>query len=139
MVQHGREHFTTAGDAVGEVAESNDESQQPDKQHRSTDRETAADQPGEDRNEPPADDGAPEDGGERMIGDLRADDGKAVDIFWLQRVGANGERGKRERAQTVAYEHDGPEPQSRPVMSALAQHQGDGVERVLRKELCTSE
>src|ERR1700761_9544532 len=116
MVQHRREDFTTTGDAVREVAESNDEGQQPYEQHGSTDGVTAADQPGDERDDPAADDSAPEDGGERMIGDLRAEDRKTVDIFWLQRVGANGERGKRQRAQTVAYEHDGPEPQSRPVM-----------------------
>src|ERR1700749_3020961 len=97
MVQHGGEHFTTTGDAVSEVAKSDDECQQPDQQHGSTDGVTAADKPGDERDDPAANDSAPEDGGERMIGNLRAEDRKTVDIFWLQRVSANGERGKRQR------------------------------------------
>ena len=83
MVQDRGQDLSAAGDAVSEMAESYDEGQQPDEQHRSANGVTPAYQPGDERDDPAADDGAPEDGGERMIGDFNPNSGEAIDILWL--------------------------------------------------------
>src|SRR3954453_1645087 len=124
---------------MGEVAESDDEGQQPDQQHGSADGVAGADQPCNECDDPSADDGAPEDGGERVICDFKPQRGEAIDISWLQRFCANRECGKSKCAEAVAHQHNDPQPQSCTVVPALAQHQRYWVEGVLRKELRAAE
>ena len=55
--------------------------------------------------------------------------------FRLDSAGLGDEQGKEERAQNIRRQHQRPQPQRVTDMAAFGQHQRDGVQRVLRKQL----
>ena len=102
MDQHRSQNFPTAGDAVREAAQSNKKRQHPDQHHRASDRMTAADQPGNQRNQPSTDDSAPENmrvgGACRFPSKLR----HGVDIFRTESASTNCQQSKQKGANNIA-------------------------------------
>src|SRR6185503_11634523 len=137
--ENGGENFSAGCDAMSEVAESHNKSEDPDNGNGAADRVAAADQPGDHGDDPSAHDPAPEDmdcggcGGFSPIADERVED------VGPKRAGAGAEQREQQRSGNVGDEDDSPQAQSRDHIAAFGKDERDGVEGVFGKELAATE
>ena len=90
------------GDAVGEVAEADDEGQHPDDHDRAGDGVGAGDEPGDGGDDPAAHDAAPEDGGGRIVDGVEAELRKGLNKVGSQCGREGRDCGEGERSSTLA-------------------------------------
>ena len=137
--EDGGEDLAAGGDAVGEVAEADDEGQHPDDHDGAGDGVGAGDEPGDGGDDPAAHDAAPEDGGGRIVDGVEAELRKG-----LHEVGSKCGRegrdcGEGERSEDVGGKDGGPEAEGLPEMFLFGEDEGDGIERVFGEELGAAE
>lgn len=117
------------------MAEANDEGEQPDNGEGSGDGVAAADEPGDEGDDPAADDAAPEDVTGAGIGRVYAHADKRMESGRRESFCAGGKQREQERSGDVGGQNDGPEAGGFEEVSALGEDEGDGIDGIFSEEL----